>query len=256
MKLLCDVCEQVVPLTQVRSENGALLFACPSCGAQGRIDAAPSGSAGSVAQGEDAATVEPAAEGGQPAKIEPSPTALRGAKADRAALDAAATAEGPVLTVVPGAPVVPFSFDPPATHCPKCIEPREPDAQVCPRCGLVFANFVPEDVAPPPELAEAWRRLFAGWEDAAAHERVVLDAARLGALPQLARLYRIRLAQDPKDSRAQVGRERIIALVASTPLPKTEGAQLQRERLRAIQYVLFAVMMLAILGLLFKVVMR
>jgi hypothetical protein len=235
MKLLCDACEQVVPLTQVRSENGALLFACPSCGAQGRIDAEPAGAGATV---ERAAKAGPASPMGRTAQDEPT------------------TADGPVLSLVPGAPRVPFAIDPPATHCPKCIEPRETEAQICPRCGLVFANFVPEEVAPPPELAERWRNLFSCWEDAAAHERVVLEAARLGALPQLARLYRVRLAQDPTDTRAQVGRERIIALVASTPLPKTEGAQLQRERIRVIQYVLFAVMMLAILALLFKVVRR
>lgn len=232
MKLFCDVCEQLVPLTAPRSEAGAWVFVCPRCGAEAALS-----------------TEGPALAG------QPTDSAPPEARAPKAPASAAAE-RAPQLSLVPGGEDVPFSFEPPATFCPKCVEPREEAALTCGRCGLVFANFLPEAVAPPPELAEQWRALLTRWEDASAHEQLVLQASRLGALPQLARLYRIRLAQRSGDARARAGCERIVGLAASTPLVKTPIPALDRQRIRALQYALFAVAVLALLGLLFKWVVR
>lgn len=218
MKLLCDTCEQVVPLAQLRHEGGALVFHCPSCGARGRIDA----SAGE----------------------EPSTSAAESAgEAPRLTLIASTTTPLPALEV-------------PSTHCPKCIEPRTDSALACPKCGLVFANFEPSLVAPRPGLVERWRALLCRWEDAAEHERLIRQAAQLGALAELARLYRIRLAHAPKDAQALAARERIIALVASAALPERTEPATAPKNLRPIWYAMLGILALAMVGLLFRMAMR
>lgn len=197
MKLLCDQCEQVVPLTQLRQEDGALVFSCPGCGASGRLAAEPDVPA-------SAAPSSPEPPASAPPPPEPS-------------------AEGPRLTVVPAPARGPLPTEPPPTHCPKCVEPRAAAALSCARCGLVFANFRPEVVAAGPELLARWQSLRAEWDDPDAHERLLQEAARLGALAPLGRLYRIQLAHDPDDEQAQAGRERLIAAVTSALVPSSGG---------------------------------
>jgi hypothetical protein len=131
----------------------------------------------------------------------------------------------------------------------------------------VFANFLPEEVAIPPELLEHWQSLRAEWDDPDAHERLFQHATRLGALAQLGRLYRIQLAHDPKDLRAQAGRERIIVAVTSALVPISaldpQGARPERrpgapetpaERSR--ERKVYGLWMLVLLSFLFFVVCR
>lgn len=219
MKLLCDVCEQVVPLGQVRQEGGALVFQCPGCGAQGRIGAEPA-----------------------PATAAPVPAAPAG--------------EAPRLALVSSAPAPQLSLEPPSTHCPKCIEPREESALACPRCGLVFANFEPAQVEPSAELVEGWRALSSRWEEPAEHERLIRQAVQRGEVTELARLYRIHLATHPEDAQALAARERIISLVASAALPEKREAPAASNTLRPIGYAVIALLAIALLGLIFRMASR
>jgi hypothetical protein len=126
----------------------------------------------------------------------------------------------PRLRVLEGTP---DAFSVPAGFCPKCIAAREEGARTCPRCGLEYARFRPEEYQPSELLSASWEALRTQWEDRGAHDRVLILAAERGELASLGRLYRIRLARSPKDAMAQRGREEVVRLASAssalTPTP-------------------------------------
>jgi hypothetical protein len=110
------------------------------------------------------------------------------------------------------------SFAPPPGHCPKCIAVREPELQSCPQCGLVFENFVEAEVALVPPLRERWSALLGRWSEPGEHELLLRHAADADQLPQLARVYRIRLARVPNDAQARRALEQLVATISSASL--------------------------------------
>ncbi len=114
----------------------------------------------------------------------------------------------------------------PEGHCPKCIAVRPPQAISCAQCGLLFENFKPEELEPPPGIADQFQRLLSTWEDIEAHDRLVQAALIQGELATVGRLYRIRLARAPQDAYAARGRDEVLRLAtaSSTGLAKAESS--------------------------------
>jgi hypothetical protein len=138
-------------------------------------------------------------------------------------------------------------FAPPPGHCPKCLAPRGEDALICPRCGLVYANFVAAEHRPSAPLGEAWVGLLAHWDDEARHERFLQLALARGELAGAGRLYRLRLAQAPQDLFAQRGRDEVLRLAsASTSAAlalESRGSGGPRSRLRGVAMAVLALLL-------------
>src|SRR6266540_704868 len=88
--------------------------------------------------------------------------------------------------------------------CPKCSKKRQPEAESCPRCGLVFALWS-EERAPKIEPLgergqEMWNGLLAEWNTAANHEEFLKHCLQTSTLAAAGRLYRQRLDENPKDA--------------------------------------------------------
>jgi hypothetical protein len=65
--------------------------------------------------------------------------------------------------------------------------------------------------------------LLRDWGNDARHERLRHEASARGALPELARLYRLRLASSPEDPWAVAGREEVLRLAqAAVTANRTE----------------------------------
>jgi hypothetical protein len=90
------------------------------------------------------------------------------------------------------------------TLCPKCSKKRQPEAEACPRCGLVFALWSEESVPKVEPLdehgKELWSALLAEWSAADRHEEFLKHCLQTGTLAAAGRLYRQRLDEDPKDA--------------------------------------------------------
>jgi hypothetical protein len=121
----------------------------------------------------------------------------------------------------------------PEGRCPKCLANRGEHAS-CPQCGLVFAKFNPATVEVPQWLLDAWRDLLGDWGNQLRHERLRTEASQQGALSQLGRLYRLRLAWFPDDPWAEAGRAEIVrmaevavsaGLIDAQPANRNESAQ-------------------------------
>jgi len=106
------------------------------------------------------------------------------------------------------AEAVPAAFEVPPGHCPKCVAIRGPGPS-CPACGLSFDAFRPAMVEVPAWLKSGWVELLRDWGNDARHERLRTAASGRGALPELGRLYRLRLASVPDDPWASSGREEV-----------------------------------------------
>lgn len=106
-------------------------------------------------------------------------------------------------------------FMPPQGYCPKCIAIRRAGALSCPQCGLVFARFKPEEHRPSAPLSAAWKLVLSRWEDKEAHDRLMSLALERDELPDVGRLYRIRLALNPDDPMAWRGRDEVLRLAAT-----------------------------------------
>src|SRR5262249_58449151 len=101
-------------------------------------------------------------------------------------------------TAIPAAEIPAPSADAssvPEGYCPKCIAVRPAQASACAHCGLVFANFKPEELEPSPPIAEQFQRLSSNWENIDEHDRLLPAALIQGELATVGRLYRIRLAR-------------------------------------------------------------
>jgi hypothetical protein len=117
---------------------------------------------------------------------------------------------------------MPLSESPSASlpACPKCGKKQPPEAQACPRCGLVFALW--KENASPPMLpldgrgSELWQEVRAHWSDSAPHEELLKHCLQTGTLAAAGRLYRERLDEDPKDVVAAQMQARILSKATLT----------------------------------------
>jgi hypothetical protein len=102
--------------------------------------------------------------------------------------------------------------------CPKCGKRRVDDATACPRCGLVFALWNPEEN---PALTRLdadgevlWRKVQDNWGDPHGHESFLKHCLQVGTLAAAGRLYRQRLDEDPKDVLAAQMQSQVLAKAA------------------------------------------
>jgi hypothetical protein len=123
-------------------------------------------------------------------------------------------------------------FAVPAGFCPKCISVRKEGAESCASCGLMYANFDPDEQRVSETLRAAWLSVLERWDDRDAHDRLLSLAMGQGELAAAGRLYRIRLAQAPDDVYAQRGRDEVLRLATAsqaafkpTPAPATSKSQ-------------------------------
>ncbi|RKG99934.1 hypothetical protein [Corallococcus carmarthensis] len=235
MKYQCEGCDRLVKVETYVLEDHALAVACPVCGAWTR--AAPSSSKPASpglapgrgeepgARGGDGAAVavsatEPAPEpawkpvsepsaGPPPPPSRPSVTALRVVRSD-------APPVAPL--VLDGDP-----FQAPPGHCPKCVAPVRDEAGACAACGLVYANFIPDEHQPSGALAGEWHALLETWHDWDAHDRLLSQAMGRGELAMAGRLYRMRLARAPGDALALRGRDEVVRRVTSAAPLASDG---------------------------------
>jgi hypothetical protein len=183
MNGLCPACKQPVEVVDFRLAEGIVVVRCAACGTQQRLALSEAGGAESRAP--LPAQVPPGAP--SPQSLPPQPLAIQPA------------------------------FEPPAAFCPKCVAPRKQDASSCPSCGLVFGKALSSDVRPSATLAAAFVVLAAHWDDAQAHARFLHLAAEGSELAAAGRLYRIRLAEAPRDAVARAGLEATVKM-ASAPV--------------------------------------
>ena len=207
MKYVCEGCERLVAPAAFRLEGPVLVLECERCGAATRAE--PPARSGTP----EATVPVPPPPAPAPreaeAQVPPRPAApalrvvsQRGMEESVRQAAELARAEDP--------------FAPPPGHCPKCLAPRVEDALICPRCGLVYANYRPEEHRPSAPLGEAWLALLAHRDDEARHERFVQLALARGELAGAGRLYRLRLAQAPQDLFAQRGRDEVLRLASAS----------------------------------------
>jgi len=107
-----------------------------------------------------------------------------------------------------------------ASGCPKCGKKRLPEAESCPRCGLVFALWRDDGAAALVPLDsrgnELWQSVQAHWSDAARHEELLKHCLQTGTLAAAGRLYRERLDENPKDALAAQMQAQILAKATLT----------------------------------------
>jgi hypothetical protein len=104
--------------------------------------------------------------------------------------------------------------------CPKCGKKRQPEAESCPRCGLVFALWKVEST---PALVpldsrgmELWQVAQGHWSESARHEEFLKHCLQNSTLAAAGRLYRERLDDDPKDAVAAQMQAQILSKAALT----------------------------------------
>jgi hypothetical protein len=109
-------------------------------------------------------------------------------------------------------------FAVPEGFCPKCISVRKEGTASCAACGLVYANFDPNEQRVSEPLSAAWLSVLERWDDRDTHDRLLSLAMGRGELAAAGRLYRIRLAQAPDDLYAQRGRDEVLRLATASPV--------------------------------------
>ncbi len=203
MRYLCDACERLAPPAAFRVELGVLVMTCARCGQESR--ARPEEAlVAAVAQ----TNTEAASPQGPAPRSTSAPAlkvvALRPSEEQVREAAALARSEDPVA-VPPG-------------FCPKCIAARKEGTESCASCGLVYANFSPEEQQLSEPLRAAWLSVLERWDDRDAHDRLLSLAVGRGELAMAGRLYRIRLAQAPDDLYAQRGRDEVVRLATASPV--------------------------------------
>src|SRR5215469_3111250 len=148
VKFLCPACERLTAFSGFRVDGDLLMLRCSRCGVESRSSAA-------------AAEQDPIAIG--LAQGAPS------APASTLSCEAAPTAISPTEIPAPSAD----ASSVPEGYCPKCIAVRPAQASACAQCGLVFANFKPEELEPSPPIAEQFQRLVSNWENIEEHDRLL-----------------------------------------------------------------------------------
>jgi len=241
MKFQCDSCERLIPLETFRVDGGTLVVPCQRCGVENRVRAATAASV---------AVATPAGEG----LDGPSPPAAE---------PPAARASSPALRVVRGADPalrVPLDddslFAPPPGHCPKCVSSRREEDLSCSACGLVFANFIPEEHRPSDTLMEAWRELAGRWEDWEAHDRLLTLAMGRGELAGAGRLYRVRLARAPDDALARRARDEVVRRASMVVPTSPEEGSVESLATRRLRAAAVAVLFVVVLGLAAFIIQR
>ncbi|RUO93757.1 hypothetical protein D7Y11_08090 [Corallococcus sp. AB018] len=216
MKYQCESCDRLVKVETYVLEEHALAVACPACGAWTRAapslskPASPRPAPTPAHDGvEDLAVAAPYAAPPPSPLARPSVTALRVVRPD-------APAEAPLA--LDGDP-----FQAPPGHCPKCVAPIRDDAGSCSACGLVYANFIPDEHQPSEALAQEWRELLETWHDWDAHDRLLSQAMMRGEMAMVGRLYRVRLARAPNDAQALRGRDEVVRRVTTTTQLISDG---------------------------------
>jgi hypothetical protein len=215
MRYLCDACERLAPPAAFRVELGVLVMTCARCGQESR--ARPEEAlVAAVAQ----TNTEPSAQPVPAARSNTSPAlkvvTLRPSEERVREAAALARSEDP--------------FAVPEGFCPKCISVRKEGTASCAACGLVYANFDPNEQRVSEPLSAAWLSVLERWDDRDTHDRLLSLAMGRGELAAAGRLYRIRLAQAPDDLYAQRGRDEVVRLATAspvafqpTPLPATSN---------------------------------
>ncbi|MCP3105280.1 hypothetical protein LZ198_41070 [Myxococcus sp. K15C18031901] len=244
MKFQCESCERLIPLEAFRVDGGTLVVPCQRCGVENRVRAA-------TATAASVAVASPTGEG------------LEGAESSGELPSARGGVQAPALRVIRGADPalrVPLDdaslFSPPEGHCPKCVSPRREQDVSCSACGLVYANFLPEEHSPSESLMEAWRALAARWEDWEAHDRLLNLAMGRGELAGAGRLYRVRLARAPDDALARRARDEVVrraSMVVPSGPDEASAESLSTRRLRAAAV---AVLFVVVLGLVAFIIQR
>ncbi|RKH66688.1 hypothetical protein [Corallococcus llansteffanensis] len=221
MKYQCEACERLVPVESFRVEDGVLTVTCRACGARTLAQSSPAPAlsnevpregGGGRGGSEGVAVAVPTPESfasAPPVPSRVSVTALRVVRSD------APSAEAPALDGDP--------FQAPPGHCPKCVAPKREEDGACAQCGLVYANFLPDEHLPSGVLATEWRALLQTWDDDEAHDRLVTLAVGRGELAMAGRLYRLRLARAPGDVKALRGRDEVVRRVTSVVPLASDG---------------------------------
>lgn len=237
MKYLCDGCERLVELTAYRLEREVppasgerLVLLCGKCGFETR-SAASTAAAGPLAP-QLAQVTAPMRVDPFEAETQPGLPLAELGSLSPGSTDAAPSAAGPQEQLAPmerlaaiapggdveGAPIVaaelpPEVAMPPSGYCAKCIEPRAPGSGPCPRCGLGDGGYLPEPLES--SLAVRFVTLLERWDQSELHDALLAEAASRGALPQVGRLYRIRLVRSPGDTQARRAIDELLRLAAS-----------------------------------------
>jgi hypothetical protein len=104
--------------------------------------------------------------------------------------------------------------------CPKCQQPRRAGAVACARCGLVFANWTPEQAEAVVRLDERGEALWAAvresWREEERHDAFLKYCSLAGLLAPAGRCYRERLAADPQDALAARMQQRILTMATAS----------------------------------------
>ncbi|RKH08013.1 hypothetical protein D7X74_32520, partial [Corallococcus sp. CA047B] len=222
MKYQCEGCERLVPLESFQVEDGQLSVTCRACGAKSLAETpspAPSSS-------QDAPRSDDGVRGGSEGVAVAVPMVAPFASAPPVPARASVTALRVVRSDAPSVmPAIPDGdpFQAPPGHCPKCVAPMREDTEACAQCGLVYANFLPEEHQPSELLASEWHVLLGEWQDWDTHDRLLTMAMGRGELAMVGRLYRLRLARTPDDAQALRGRDEVVRRVTSAVPLASDG---------------------------------
>lgn len=213
MKAVCPSCERLIDVNAVKVVGGDAFVGCPKCGVESSLPI--------TTEALPALTETPKA-------APPLPMSSRKTPGPRAlVLASSAEASNVVMLRAPTAAAVDSArafadadpFQVPEGFCPKCVSKRVGSA-ACPTCGLAFERADVASLLPPEDLAAMWKELLREWGDDARHAAVRRLASERAQLPELARLYRLRLAAMPEDPIAQRGRDDVVTLASSVMLPR------------------------------------
>ena len=138
-------------------------------------------------------------------------------------------------------------FETPAGLCPKCVSKRAPDDAACPFCGLNFEGYDPKTLRPPEWLIEPWRELLLTWGNEAEHAHVRTLALQQNGLPELGRLYRLRLADFAEDPFAARARDELLR--QATQAVSYKAPDLEDDRTPPWKYVMAVLMLIGAFGL-------
>jgi transcription elongation factor Elf1 len=211
VKAVCPSCERLIDVTAVKVVGESAFIGCAKCGVESALP---------ITTGELPTLPE------TPKAAPPLPLSSRKTPGPRAlVLASSAEASNVVMLRAPTAAAVDSArafadadpFMAPDGFCPKCVSRRE-GATACPTCGLVYANVEVDQLRPPEDLAAMWKELLREWGDESRHAAVRRLAMERSQLPELARLYRLRLAAMPEDPIAQRGRDDVLAAATSVVL--------------------------------------
>lgn len=111
--------------------------------------------------------------------------------------------------------------------CPKCLRPRPPDGESCPKCGLVFSLWDKRDekslhgsAAPDGTAEELWMQVTNNPDDEASHHAFLAYCQGKGILDEAAWKYRQFLSTNPESDLGLAYREKIIQMAQLATPPR------------------------------------